>query len=117
MKSGVVGGAANPTTVEAYKDGLRAAMAKPPAADPQLQLIINEFYRTDATAGSGSTATAIREELATGKPVKGRFHSQKAAITITKLNEWLRKNPTASSSDRAAAENVIVDIQNALEGR
>ncbi len=33
---------------------------------------------------------------------------------IIRLEKWLRKNPTANPGDRAAAENVIKDIMNAL---
>ncbi|WP_428377503.1 hypothetical protein [Lichenicoccus sp.] len=107
-ESEVVGGASNPTTVEAHKDGLRAAMTKPATSDPDLKAIMDDLYRDRATIGSGSTAAAVRHELATGERVKGAFHSVKAVNTIRTLNRWLRNNPTASPGDRAAAENVII---------
>jgi len=35
---------------------------------------------------------------------------------IKALESWIRKNPNASSSDIRAAENVIIDMRNALNG-
>lgn len=102
---------------EAYKDGLRAAMSKPVVSDPALAKLIDPLYRPNATIGSGSTAAAVRQELATGQPVGGAFHSQKATDSIRSLERWLSINPTAMPGDRAAAENIIRDMRNALEGR
>jgi hypothetical protein len=111
------GGAANIATYEIYKDGLRAAMNKPVVSDPALAKIIDPLYRPNATFGSGSTAAAVRQELVTGQPVGGAFHSQKAADSIRSLERWLANNPASRASDRAAAENVIKDMKNALESR
>ena len=58
--------------------------------------------------------TAVRQELATGASVGGKMHSQKAARSITALEKWLERNPTARPGDRAAAENVIKDTRNAI---
>jgi hypothetical protein len=33
------------------------------------------------------------------------------------LQKWLEENPAASGGDRAAAENVIKDMSNALRGK
>ncbi|WP_316355615.1 hypothetical protein [Candidatus Neptunichlamydia sp. REUL1] len=46
--------------------------------------------------------------------VIGKFHSQKGRERITQIEKWLRNNPSASHGDRAAAENIIKDILNAL---
>lgn len=108
---------ANRTAFEAYKDSLRAQMARPAVSDPNLSLIMDRAYREGATVGSGSTAAAVREELATGLPVKDSWHSQKARELIVNLKKWLNNNPDASAADRAAAENVILDLQNALNGQ
>jgi hypothetical protein len=99
-----------------YKDELRAAMSKPYARDPDLVGYLDELYRPGAQVGSGSTAAAVRHELATGAAVGGRTHSQKARDMIVALQRWLKKNPNCSLGDRAAAENVIRDMQNALDG-
>jgi len=33
---------------------------------------------------------------------------------IKSLEKWLKKNPTAKPRDRAATENIIKDLRNAL---
>ena len=66
--------------------------------------------------GSGSTAAAIRYERATGELVRGRSHAQKGFEDLGSLREWLQNNPTARAGDRAAAENVIRDLEDALRG-
>lgn len=109
--------AANRATHEAYKDALHAAMSKPAVYDPALARLINPLYRENASIGSGSTAAAVRHELATGQPVGGSFDSQKATNSIRALERWMSNNPTARPGDRAAAENVIRDMSNALNGR
>lgn len=89
-------------------------MSKPSVQDTQLQNLMNGLYRPNAKVGSGSTADAIRHELATGEAVGGSFHSQKGADSIRALEKWLGNNPTARPGDRTAAENVILDLRNAL---
>lgn len=111
-----VGGAQNISSFARYQDGLRAAMAKPSVSDPKLAGIMDKLYRPGASQGSGSTAAAVRQELQTNKPVGGAFHSQKARDSIVELRRWIAQNPTARPGDRAAAENVIRDMSNALAG-
>jgi hypothetical protein len=67
--------------------------------------------------GSGSTAAAVRHELATNTPVGGVWHTQKAEDAVVFMQRWLRDHPTATPGDRAAAENVLRDLQDALAGR
>ncbi|HEV2761787.1 MAG TPA: hypothetical protein VGV38_02240 [Pyrinomonadaceae bacterium] len=106
--------AGNAARHEQYKTELRRQMEKPHADDPRLQNIINENYRPNAKIGSGSTADAIRHERATGQPVGGRWHTQKGQDTVRALEKWLKDNPAAKPGDRAAAENVIKDLKDAL---
>ena len=110
----VAGGAANPVYADAYKDDLRADMDKPHVSDPNLERIMDSLYRKTATVGSGSTAAALRYEMFTRERVGGREHSLKVPESIKALSSWLRNNPTASPGDRAAAENVLIDLQNAM---
>ncbi len=110
----VIGGAYNMAAFEEYKISLRAQMEKPHAIDLQLQKLLDLNFRQNANIGNGSTATAIRYELSTGNSVGGRFHSQKGRELIKSFETWLRKNPTATTGDRAAAENIIKDLKNAL---
>jgi hypothetical protein len=108
---------ANRAGFEKYTDGLRHSMDRPPTADPKLSGIMDEIYRPNAKVGSGSTAAAVRSERATGQPVGGRWHTIKAEQYVIRLQRWLQANPTVSSSDRAAAENVLRDLKNALAGQ
>ncbi|MEZ9187695.1 hypothetical protein AB4158_26705, partial [Vibrio splendidus] len=107
-------GAANRALHEAYKTQLRQQMSKPSVNNPQLKKIVDGLYRPNAKVGSGSTADAIRHELSTGQAVGGRFHSQKGADSIRALEKWSGNNPKASPGDRAAAENIVSDLRNAL---
>jgi len=68
------------------------------------------------TIGTGSTADAVRNELTTGLPTHGRFHSQKAQEYSNALNKWLQKNPNASDYDKMAARSLLNDLQSALGG-
>jgi hypothetical protein len=108
--------AANVAKHAKYKDALRRAMGKPATKDPKLSKVMDSLWRDNATVGNGSTAAAVRHELATGQPVHGLFHSQKAADKLRELERWLRNNPEATPGDRAAAENVIKDLKDALAG-
>ncbi|MEI8368413.1 MAG: hypothetical protein WCJ31_08250, partial [Planctomycetia bacterium] len=99
------------------KHQLRALMSKPHVANADLAGLVDELYRSGARVGSGSTAAAVRHELATGGNVGGRVHSQKARDMITALQKWLKNNPTAPFGDQAAAENVIQDMIDPLAGR
>jgi hypothetical protein len=60
---------------------------------------------------------AIREEMATGIPVQGKFHSTKGREAISALDKWLTNNPDASHQDRLVAQTMRDDLQNALNGK
>jgi RHS repeat-associated protein len=104
----------NRVAFERYKTLLRAQMAKPYVVDPELNKYVNRNYRPNASIGRGSTAAAIRYELATGNKVFNKLHLQKGREMINVFEKWLRNNPTARPGDRAAAENIIKDLRNAL---
>jgi len=108
--------AANRAEFERYQQVMHERMAKPVTTDPALSHAMDEMYRDGASVGSGSTAAAVRQERATGGPVGGRMHTQKAESYVRFLERWLQKNPTASPGDRAAAENVLRDLRDALAG-
>lgn len=92
-------------------------MEKPTVKDAQLQNLMDDLYRQNAKIGSGSTADAVRHELKAGSTVGGKTHSQKAKDYSQALIKWLDKNPNASAKDRAAAEYILKDMQNALKGK
>jgi hypothetical protein len=106
--------AANRADFEELKAELRRQMSKPAVKEADLAAHLDELYRAGAKVGSGSTAAAIRQELATGVSVGGVFHSQKGTDSIKFLERWLKNNPNASRADRAAAENVLLDLKDAL---
>ncbi|MEK6747634.1 MAG: RHS repeat-associated core domain-containing protein [Pseudomonadota bacterium] len=112
--------------VEAVAVAEREAMAvldvakglpTPTVSDPKLGNLVSDLYKGakgQNPIGTGSTADAIRNELATGLPTHGTFHSQKGEQYTNALNNWLRKNPDASYHDRLVAESLKRDLQNAL---
>ncbi|WP_433858677.1 hypothetical protein [Streptomyces kronopolitis] len=102
---------------EAYKDILRAEMQKPQVGNEKLQEFMDVLWRKNAVIGNGSTAAAVRFTKLTGKLVGGSDHIQKAEEAIVFLSKWIRNNPEAATSDRLAAENVMRDLQNSLEGK
>lgn len=92
-------------------------MSKPVVSDTKLGGLIDDLYRDGAKIGTGSTADAVRYEIETGNAVGGVFHTQKAEDYSAALQRWLDSNPSASFSDRSAAQNVLRDLQNALKGK
>ncbi len=108
--------AADRAEFERYQQAMRERMAKPTTTDPALSHAMDEMYRDGASVGSGSTAAAVRLERATGGTVGGRMHTQKAEGYVKFLERWLQRNSAASPGDRAAAENVLRDLRDALAG-
>jgi hypothetical protein len=100
--------------VDALRYDLATGMGKPAAVDAELREFVNTHYRTNATVGSGSTADAVRSEIRTGKPVGNSYHSIKASSDIEGLRNWIKNNPSASPSDIRTAENMIIDLEDAL---
>ena len=109
--------ATNRAQHEAYKAELRSQMEKPYVVNKSLKKIVDNSYaaeRSESRIGNGSEAAAIFNELATLQSTKGSWHIQEGGETIIKLSEWLKNNPSANPGDRAAAENIIKQIRNAL---
>ncbi|HEX7808975.1 MAG TPA: RHS repeat-associated core domain-containing protein, partial [Thermoanaerobaculia bacterium] len=71
--------------VEQYRSELAMDMGKPIVRDPELARILDKVYRPDATLWSGSTADAVRYERLNGRPVGGRWHTQKAQEAVSTL--------------------------------
>ena len=89
----------------------------PTVSDPKLGSLVSDLYKGAKgpnPIGTGSTADAIRNELATGLPTHGTFHSQKGEQYINALGNWQKKNPNASYHDGLVAESLKRDLQNAL---
>ena len=92
------------------------SIPKPVVSDSKLQDIMNQLYRPNASIGNGSTADAIREQLSTGKLVGERDHIIKGQERVVNLTRWIQNNPNASPSDMKAAQDVLNDLQKALNG-
>jgi hypothetical protein len=97
---------------------------QPPRPKPQvrhhkLRNIVDNLwhgYRSPNRVGDGTTMSAVRNEIRTGRPTGGRFHSQKARESIAALQRWLRDSgPSATRSDRQWAHQLISDLQQALK--
>jgi hypothetical protein len=99
---------------EAAKSLYRQNMEKPPIQDPKLAEHIDWLYKKDSTLGSGSTADAARLEKLTGAKFKGCDHVGKSSQSIKFLEKWLKQNTQANSGDRAAAENILSDMKDAI---
>ncbi len=100
-----------------YLEELAKQMSKPSVNDPQLQKVIDELYRANATYGSGSTADAVRYELANGQllPNVTQNHIQKAQNFITFAYKWLGKSNGAITHDSAVVSNLLNDMTSALK--
>ncbi|MDP8927778.1 MAG: hypothetical protein M3O70_04155 [Actinomycetota bacterium] len=104
---------------EPPKKGLpkKAPAVKPEISDPKLRNIVDDLYkgvRNQDRVGDGTTADAVRNERLTGQPTYGRWHTQKAEDSLRGMENWLRRNPDASPSDRAIAEREIANLRDAL---
>lgn len=127
--------ATSPASRQAYQrylETLREVMAKPGVTDPKLAEIVEKLYRDNPEIGSGSTAAAIRHELATGMPTKGTRHLQAGLDRLNMLADWLKAQkklreageaaravgkaakPWASARDVAIAEHLVLDLQQAV---
>ncbi|MEO7161541.1 MAG: type IV secretion protein Rhs, partial [Bdellovibrionia bacterium] len=104
---------------EKFLEQLRRKMGKPNIGDSEqsakLRRMLDQLYKPNARIGSGSTADAIRHErLFVGEKVGGKEHIKKGNDFLRGLKDWLEKNPTAPNGDKAAAENIIKDLEDAL---
>jgi hypothetical protein len=92
-------------------------LAKPSVEDPKLQNLVNDLYKGKGSPnqlGSGSTADAIRNEIATGHATENVFHAQKGEQYLNALNNWLGKNPSASAQDIDSAQKLLNDLKDSL---
>ena len=89
----------------------------PGVDDPKLGNYISNLFKGVAKpgrVGDGTTMDAIRHELATGEAVHHRRHIIKGRETLRGLESWLRTHQDASRQDRRVAEDLITELQEAL---
>lgn len=91
---------------------------KPKVVDKILQNnYINQLFK-DSDSLIGGTATAVRNEILSGLPTKGKFHIEKAKNMVTGIGDWIEKNVgTAIGSDINTAKQVMNDLISALGGK
>lgn len=93
---------------------------RPATTDPKLTNLVNNIYKganNPGRIGNGTTMDAVRNEVLTGRPTGGRFHTTKAMETLQGLQNWLNRNPGASQGDREVAQRLILELSNALKGQ
>jgi len=113
--------AAKKASEDAARKGVTGAAARAPqVTDSKLGNIVHDLYKganNPTRVGSGTTADAIRHELANpGVQTAGRGHVIKGREYAKGLQNWLRRNPGASAGDRQAAQDMLNDLKNALGG-
>jgi hypothetical protein len=85
-------------------------------SDPKLSNIVDDLYKGTTNpnrVGTGTTADAVRNEILTGQPTGGTFHTMKAEQYSNALRSVL-KSADLSASDRLVAQSLLDDLQNAL---
>ena len=91
---------------------------KPTVTNPQLQSIIDVIYKgqnAKGHIGNGTIMDAVRNELITGKPTKGVYHSKKARVTVNELKKQI-SNGNLDDHDKRMARALIRNIKKALSG-
>ncbi|RCG32676.1 hypothetical protein DQ384_04115 [Sphaerisporangium album] len=96
--------------------------APPKVSNPRLKGLLDGIYETDnpkrAVVGDGKVADALKEELATGDPVGGKYHVNKAADSLAGLANLLQEDAdgkiTLSAADREIARQEFKEIWDAL---
>ncbi|GAA2682374.1 MULTISPECIES: hypothetical protein [Actinosynnema] len=109
---------------EQLLETLRTEMGKPSVKGPKLKGLFDDLWRPGAKVGNGSTVAAARFEVRGGPMVKGGDHITKAKNYADALQKWIKKQDKppagtdpASAHDYRAAQNVLQDLLNALEGK
>lgn len=100
--------------------GSQSILPTPTVSDQKLQNIIDNLYKgtkNPKRIGTGTTADAIRHELATGQPSAGKWHIQKGEESVRALENWIKQNPNASPSDRLKAQSLRDELLDALRGK
>ncbi len=96
------------------------AAIKPIVSNKKLSNIVENIYKgidNPNRIGNGTTADAIKNEIRTGAPTFGTYHSKKGEETLRALKNWIRKNPNASSHDVEIATSELHNLENALQGK
>ena len=91
---------------------------KPTVTNPKMKNVINDIYKgqeSKTKIGSGTTMDAVRNELKTGKPTCGIFHSKKAREAVKRLKN-LVSSGKLNDRKKKIARDLLDDISKALSG-
>ena len=90
----------------------KGILTKPTADNPALRRAIDSMYKPGDRIPGGS-AGAVRYEDATGKPIKGKYHREKAENSLGRLRNIMRKQQL-SPQDQKTAQLLIRDLEDAI---
>jgi hypothetical protein len=65
---------------------------KPQVRDWKLRRIVDNLWKGDRQpnhVGDGTTMDAVRNELRTGRPTEGKYHTEKARTELRALQRWI----------------------------
>ncbi len=89
--------------------------------DWKLRRIVDNLWKgadNPNHVGDGTTMDAVRNELLTGRPTEGKFHSIKARESMEALQKWIdRYGVGASREDVKWAWRLRSELQQALGGK
>jgi hypothetical protein len=89
---------------------------KPAPSDPVVRDVVDKLWKgvdNPKRVGDGTTMDAVRNEIKTGRPTNGKWHSIKLQEQKNRLLRWIDENP-GRSYDRDVADKLIRRIDNAL---
>lgn len=92
-----------------------SSISRPEVSNERLQKAVEQLYRNGGKIGNGSTADAIRKELAFNESTGGKWHKQKGEDQIKNLKNIIN-DEDLSQSDLNAARRMMTDLDNALKG-
>jgi hypothetical protein len=92
---------------------------KPGPSDPVLQDVVEQLWKgadNPKRVGDGTTMDAVRNEIKTGRPTQGKWHSIKLRDAQKRLVKWQKKNQ-GSEYDRREAKKLLKRIENAFKAK
>ena len=119
-KVGGGSGSPDPNKFNRFKESSKVDLdVKPEVSNEKLKNIINDLYKGQGgqkTIGNGTTMDAVRNELQTGLPTNGKFHTQKLNEYLNALQRRLRVGDL-NDYDKSVVDALIDDMINALSGK
>ncbi len=86
----------------------------PHIKNPKVSNLIHFLHRPYTVHGNGSTADAVRHELATGELLSKHSHLEKAITARDKLSFFLSHRELVGDEEREFIQHIRNDLQKAL---